>query len=658
MSSNNININNINKNENMLPKMKLPIVFYPIILVILILIIFIFLIMYNVNFSITPSTDGSPAPLTKSQNEIVKNVLIVFTFITLALILSISFLPNFKDLKNFFSQISNVLYVVFYTIFLILFYLFTPTNIINDYAKYILPITAFFSAFFFYKGFSTNYIHNFNVNYERIKTIIMFFCLITTIIIFYNINPGGYITQYFGYSLLLTIITSVFALLYLIILLSLSGDTTKTQGSLFEKFSSFSIYGSVGFVIFLIIMTSLIYTYPGGFFTNKTTAAAVIPLLLITLSLWTILLGSNLFPEFFGSSIDVSRMETFKKAMLFLFGLIMSGLIIFWVIYNIQHLSDSYGVTSLILNLIIILIVLGLVYKTFNVDLPYGNSKKNGFFDILINIVTFIPCLFSSAFENTKNFLFNQYKITPLSYFWILIGSILLLILYFISPAIYNKIYLQNGKQLVNNPVYTDTIYQLGTYEELNGSDQFNYQFALSCWVFIDAVPPNSNPSYEKYTSLLNFGHKPNVLYNGKTNTLMVTMQQKDLKSTTNNKLTDFDDNGNRILYVHDKFLLQKWNNIVINYNGGILDIFLNGELVKSDIGVVPYYTLDNLTIGEENGINGGICNVVYFNKALTSTNIYLLYNAVKNKTPPVINNTNETIVKNKIQNIVTKSNE
>jgi hypothetical protein len=217
---------------------------------------------------------------------------------------------------------------------------------------------------------------------------------------------------------------------------------------------------------------------------------------------------------------------------------------------------------------------------------------------------------------------------------------------------------LQNGKQLVNNPVYTDTIYQLGTYEELNGSDQFNYQFALSCWVFIDAVPPNSNPSYEKYTSLLNFGDKPNVLYNGKTNTLMVTMQQKDLKSTTNNKLTDFDDNGNRILYVNDKFLLQKWNNIVINYNGGILDIFLNGELVKSDIGVVPYYTLDNLTIGEENGINGGICNVVYFNKALTSTNIYLLYNAVKNKTPPVINNTNETIVKNKIQNIVTKSNE
>ena len=92
--------------------------------------------------------------------------------------------------------------------------------------------------------------------------------------------------------------------------------------------------------------------------------------------------------------------------------------------------------------------------------------------------------------------------------------------------------------------------------------------------------------------------------------------------------------------------LLQKWNNLIINYNGGILDIFLNGELVKSDIGVVPYYTLDNLTIGEDNGINGGICNVVYFNKALTSLNIYFLYNMIKDKKLPVTKDSNITIMK------------
>jgi hypothetical protein len=81
------------------------------------------------------------------------------------------------------------------------------------------------------------------------------------------------------------------------------------------------------------------------------------------------------------------------------------------------------------------------------------------------------------------------------------------------------------------------------------------------------------------------------------------------------NKLIEFDDNGNRIVYKQKNVLLQKWNNVIINYNGGILDIFLNGELVKSNVEVVPYYTLDNLTVGEDNGINGSICNLVYFNK-------------------------------------------
>jgi hypothetical protein len=136
----------------------------------------------------------------------------------------------------------------------------------------------------------------------------------------------------------------------------------------------------------------------------------------------------------------------------------------------------------------------------------------------------------------------------------------------------------------------------------------------------------------------------------------MVTMEQKDLEKTTENKLTDFDNNGNRIIYKNNNIPLQKWNNIIINYNGGILDIFLNGELVKSEAGVVPYYTLDNFTIGEINGIKGGICNVVYFRKALTRSNIYYLYNLSKKKSPPVNNDSNATILKNNISTIASST--
>jgi hypothetical protein len=126
-------------------------------------------------------------------------------------------------------------------------------------------------------------------------------------------------------------------------------------------------------------------------------------------------------------------------------------------------------------------------------------------------------------------------------------------------------------------------------------------------------------------------------------------MQQKD---AIKNKDFEYDEHDNLILYKNDNVLLQKWNNIIINYGGGILDIFLNGELVKSDTGIVPYYTLDNLTIGENNGIHGGICNVVYFKKALTSSNIFYLYNMVKNKTPPVTNDSNTTITENNFANL------
>jgi hypothetical protein len=131
-------------------------------------------------------------------------------------------------------------------------------------------------------------------------------------------------------------------------------------------------------------------------------------------------------------------------------------------------------------------------------------------------------------------------------------------------------------------------------------------------------------------------------------------MQQKDLQNLTDNKLLDFDSEGNRIIYVDKNVLLQKWNNIIINYNGGTFDVFINGDLVKSSIEVVPYYTYDNLTIGENNGIKGGICNVIYFRKPLNANNIYYIYHTVKNRTPPTLNDSNETIL---VKNVSTLSN-
>ena len=486
---------------------------------------------------------------------------------------------------------------------------------------------------------------------------IMLFCLITVFIIYYNTDPGGYIQKYFGYTLLLTIIIAVFGFLYLMIILTLPDKVKETapgakSSNFLENFTSISTYGSIGFILFIIIAVVAISTYPGGFFNDKTMSAFGMIMILMICILWALLLGSNLFPEVSNNIAANDKLSLFKRSLLVLFGIVISSLIIFWIVYNIQNMSGKSGIVSLILNLLIVTIILGLIYKTINVNLPSGNAKKNAFFSLIMNTLFYIPCLFSGAFDSIGKFAVGQYNASSMGSLLMLILAIILLAVYFTMPTLFNKLNMQGGKQLVNKPVYTDSMYSLGTYEELNGSDNFDYQYAISFWVFLDAAPPNTSAAYNKFTSLLNFGNKPNVLYNGKTNTLMVTMNQKDLQGTTNNKLTDFDENNNRILYKDNNVLLQKWNNIIINYSGGILDIFLNGQLVKSDIGVVPYYTLDNLTIGEDNGIKGGICNVIYFSKALNSSNIYYLYNMVKNKTPPVLNDSNVTILKQNVNTV------
>ena len=637
---------NITPNYNMLSVFKTSKTLYILSFIILIMIIGMFMIIFNIKMpSNIPSLD-------KSNEQVTYNVLIIMFVLMLVISISIRLLPDSFKIFDFFSQIKWVIFIIIYTISLILFFRMTPVDIVNKYANIILPISALIGIILFYNGATTNYINQFNVNYERIKSILMLFCFIIIIALYYAFNPGGYINKYLGPSLIFTIVLAILGLLYIIVLLSVPDSIGVGATNFLSNFTNFSVYSSVFFIIFLIAMTIIIATYPGGFFdfAKKTSVWALILLIIIVL-LWVVLIGSNLFDgSTNGTGSSNSKVDLFKKALLYLSGLTISGLLIFWIVYNIENLSGKSSIVSFLLNLLIVIIVLALIYRTMNVQIPDNNvnSKKNAFFDIIVNLIFYIPCLFSNTVDSALKYgspgpdYFTKEK----NSFIMLFVVILLILLYIFGPSLYNKLILQGGELLVNKPVNTNKEYSLGTYAELNGSDTFDYQYAISSWVYINSDAPNTNESYNKYTTILNFGGKPNVLYNGSTNSLMVTMDQKDLKKKTTNNLLEFDEDGNRILYIKHNVLLQKWNNIIINYSGGVLDIFINGELVKSDIWVVPYYTLDNLTIGKDNGINGGICNLIYFKKPLTALNVYFLYNMIKNKTPPVTNDSNLTIMK------------
>ena len=634
--------------ENLLPEFKLSSMAIPFGSVILVLTILLFILIFNQGFSFSkPETKTS----TKTANEITSDVFIVLTFLLVAGGLLFFLLPNFKEnIHKFLEQISNTVFVFIYTIFFILFFLTVPSDTLNKYGYIITPLTIMLTGYMFYKGSSTNYIENFNINYERIKTIILFLCLITICIVYYSVDPGGYITKYYGSSLLITILLAVFSLLYLIIVLTLPDtlkpvDVSSGSSNFLENFSKFSVYGTILFILFLIIVTVGIYNYPGGISNNKSMLATIIIVLFFILTIWGTGLFVAVFPEVSDKSMNISKMATFKKSLLALFGIIISALLIAWIVYFLQNLSGQSGTVSFILNLSLALVILMLIYKTINVELPgKSNSKKDSFFSLLLNLILYIPCALSGVFSSGVKSVSGD-KSEVLSSILLLIIAIILVIAYYKFPSLVSLVTLQGGTLLVNKPVNTNTLYTLASYEELNGTDQFEYQYGLSFWVFLDANSPSTSSASNKFVSLVNYGNKPNILYRASTNTLMITMEQKGL-SKIKKKLIDFDENGNRIIYKQNNVLLQKWNNIVINYAGGTLDIFFNNELVKSAIEVVPYMTLDNLTIGQDNGINGGICNVVYFKSPLTTSKMYILYNMVKDKTPPITTEANETIIK------------
>jgi hypothetical protein len=182
------------------------------------------------------------------------------------------------------------------------------------------------------------------------------------------------------------------------------------------------------------------------------------------------------------------------------------------------------------------------------------------------------------------------------------------------------------GITLLNRPVPTDVEKTIGTYENLGKkthSTDFNYNYALGCWVFLHNYGTNLSPAYVVDTPLLTYGNKPSIMYNGKTRELKIKM-----KNMNNEVVTVFKTN---------KIPLQRWVNIVINYNGGTLDVFIDKKLVASVRNIIPYMTYDKVVIGKDKGISGGICNVTYWNNILTKNQIDIYYDLLKNKNPPIV---------------------
>jgi hypothetical protein len=440
-------------------------------------------------------------------------------------------------------------------------------------------------------------------------------CFLAVLITCYSIDPGNYLHSVFNTNIVITLTMAVLTFTYFLIQFILPNINSNYEFKLPSQTNKWSLAATILFALFIAVVLIGISIFPGGLSNNKSVSSAITIMMLIIGILWfsyTFLTSKDSTQ----SNLDNASIEnTWSYVFKWIYGGSISIVLLVWIILtSIDHTtSEPAKAWSIIVALMLFFVLGAFVYKINYTNIPFGNTQKTSFFSLIVNIILYIPCLFVDFFNLGTSEYNKLTKTTIFLVFW----TTLSILIYKYSPLIFDKINLQGGKQLLNQPAPVNIQKKLGSYEELNESDNYNYQYGISLWINLDAEPPNTGVSYSKYTSLLNYGNKPNIQYNAQENKLIITVEDK-------------------VVYEKSNFLLQKWNNIVFNYFGGTMDIFLNGELVKSNISVVPYMSLDNLNIGEQDGVNGKICNVVYFKKPLTATNMYYLYNMVKDNSPPV----------------------
>lgn len=644
------------------------IIFYVSSFVMLILIIISIVVLYTQGKNSIKKNDLSHSSM--SSGDIF--LIVISSFAILFLIgLYFKFPTFFRDIIGSLSNSSYLISLILYISFVVVLYenILTEKQV-TDYSYFILPLTIICAFVLFFLNIKET-IGNFltiNQTSERIKYCIIYFCLIFFLSVLYFLDPNNYISEYLGPYLVVSILLSIFGFLYLLTLMSFSGIGTDNLG-LSTRFNPYTIFSVVSFVLFLIIMSIGIFSFPGGFMNSSPMTISMILILTIFVSIsWIISFIISLFLKETSVSgeekASISKYASmFQKIILLLFGLTSSGLLVYWLAVNIQTLSSTSGIVAFILNLFIILIVLGLIFKIFTTTNTYQNSP---IIRIIINTLLYIPCIFvsivdrlASLFGLAKNYSPNMpktnlklpnVKITDNNNYAVYFGLLAITVIaYLVYPYVEEKVTNQGGLLLVNQPVYLNELKSLASYQTLNQTKaidlsdpnnpmQFNYHYAISFWVFFDSTNPSK---VNQYVSILNYGNNPNILFNPTDNTLLFTMDKEK---------------ENRVLYEDKTIPLQKWNHILINYSGSILDIFINNKLVKSVIGVIPYKTLDTLQIGANNGIQAGMCNVNYFNKSINIKQVHYLYQFFKNKTPPVHSSSQDTIINilEQVPNIVT----
>jgi len=186
------------------------------------------------------------------------------------------------------------------------------------------------------------------------------------------------------------------------------------------------------------------------------------------------------------------------------------------------------------------------------------------------------------------------------------------ILLYFYVRTISKQYY--GGNLLSNQPV------SLNRRTSFSIDDKREYEYTVSCWMYMNPTSPGHASSSTEYTNVLLYGNNVVMAYNPSLNRIKIVIKNQDKKETIELK----------------NIPLQKWNHYILTYTNGTFDFFMNGELKKSK-QFVPARSTHDLILGTEQGVSGEVCNVLFYNKIVPIETMKQLYTDFKTKNPPVV---------------------
>lgn len=354
----------------------------------------------------------------------------------------------------------------------------------------------------------------------------------------------------------------------------------------------------IGIGIYLIVMAYYLTKDPDALFTNKYLyiVSIVMPLFI------------GLMTYFKGGTIEPKRLAIGIVGLLAAFYILNTFFSVFFI--------------SSLLQLIVILIIvvaLAIFYK-----LTYNELyKMNNMTGIVANVLFYIPCLLLNLLE----YINADLKQAPKAVYLLLIIEAILISLYFLIPKIMSSVAktasIKDGTPIVIQPVRLDNVSNLTSYVELqsvrpNPGDIINNKYAISAWVYVvplstSTVPYNNDAIIYKYGS-----NHPALMYNGPSGKFKCYFNSASSHTF--------------------EMPMQHWNHVVLNYTKSGVDLFINGELIHTvprDSQNEALAMGDIIEVGQDNGLSGGVCNMVYFSRPLLKTEIESIYSLNKDKDPP-----------------------